>query len=78
MKVIRHPAFHDVQRTVEDDAVQAWTDQGWVVDEAAGHEAEVRQQIETKTCPVCGATGDEPCRTKSGAVAEKPHAKRSV
>lgn len=28
------------------------------------------------TCPTCGATDGEPCRTKSGKKAQKAHSKR--
>lgn len=29
-------------------------------------------------CPVCEATGDEPCVTSSGNVREEPHARRLI
>lgn len=42
----------------------------------AHDEAEEWAEAPEPTCPSCGAVGEEPCLTRAGKVASKPHAGR--
>lgn len=64
---LNHPTLTGIVTDVPDDQVADWQAAGWVTPGA---------DEDPNRCPTCGATGDEPCRTKSGEVAEKPHAGR--
>lgn len=79
MKIVKHPNFPDTQFTVEDNKVDEWKSQGWIPllnDEQEQRLAEIQGEVDAKLCPTCGAAGDEPCHTASGAPAKKRHADR--
>lgn len=57
---LTHP---DSKHTVETDNPEPYLSQGWV------------DLADPDACPTCGATGDDPCKTASGAETS-PHAAR--
>lgn len=79
MKIVKHPAFPDVQHMIEDDQLDEWKGQGWLPLLTAAQEQrleELQRDVDDKHCPTCGATGDAPCLTASGNPAKHRHADR--
>lgn len=77
--VVKHPSFPDIQKTVPAAEVDRWLAAGWLkllTKEQEQRLDEIEAEIDAGVCPTCGASGYEPCRTASGAVAKKPHANR--
>lgn len=79
MKILKHPSLN-TQYEVDDAHVEEWLAAGWqplLNEEQQARLDEIEAEVEARYCPTCGASGDDPCRTSSGAVAAKPHAARA-
>lgn len=67
---IQHPDFPELTKDIESkSAANKWLAAGWV-------EVKGSEPSGTDPCPTCGATGDAPCVTPSGAETSR-HAKRA-
>jgi len=66
--IVKHPTLKDVSYDVPEADVDRWKAQGWLplLDDAQRERlAEIADEVEHR-CPVCDASGDQPCRTPSG------------
>lgn len=69
--IVRHPTL-SVAYDVPDADVPRWEASGWL---SEGVEAAPAQPDAQTACPVCGASGDEECRTPSGKPTERHKAR---
>lgn len=82
MKVVKHPTIAGLERTVPDGSVASWEAAGWLpATEEIRAESPAWQDAMASAldapCPTCGASGDQPCSSSTGANTAR-HATRKA